>query len=261
MLVHLRQITSYRALLVTWIARDVKIRYKQSALGVAWAILQPLTATLILALVFTRIVSIQPGGSASHILFYYAGMLPWTFFAAGISFGTGSLVSNMHLVTKIYFPREILPLASVAAGLVDFGIASLILVGLVVVYGAAFTSALALVPVALIIQVGFTTALVLAGSAVNVFFRDVRFIVPLATQLLMYLSPVIYPSTFVPERWRDIYMLNPIAVVIEIYRAAVDASSLPSPQSIITALVVTVLLLAGAYAYFKRVEPIMADMI
>ena len=260
MLLNFRQLSAYRSLFTTWVARDVKVRYTQSVLGVAWAIVQPLAATLILALVFTRIVRI-PTGDGPHIIFYYAGMLPWTFFATALSFGTTSLVNNMHLVTKIYFPREIIPLASVVAGLVDFAIAALILVGLVIGYRISLTPALALIPIALIVQIGFTTAIVLAGSALNVFFRDVRFIVPLATQLLLYLTPVIYPSSFVPDAWRGVYLLNPMAVVIEIYRAAVGAGAPPAPASIALSTGVTLTLLVAAYLYFKRVEPDMADLI
>ena len=260
MLSDFRRLAAHRTLFTTWIARDIKVRYKQSVLGVAWAIVQPLAATLILALVFTRIVPL-PVGDGPQLVFYYAGMLPWTFFSSALSFGISSLVGNMHLVTKIYFPREIIPLASVAAGLIDFAIAAVILVGLVIVYGASLGAALALTPLALIIQIGFTTAIVLAGSALNVFFRDVRFVVPLATQLLLYLTPVIYPASFVPEAWRGVYLLNPMAVVIEIYRAAVGAGAPPPPASIAISLAATLTLLIAAYAYFKRVEPSMADMI
>ena len=261
MVANIKRLTAYHALFATWVARDIRVRYKQSLLGIAWAILQPLAATLILALVFTRIVPL-PTGDGPHLVFYYSGMLAWTFFAAALSFGIGSLVSNMHLVTKVYFPREIIPLASVAAGLVDFAIAASILAGLVLVYRAPVTPAIALVPIALVIQVAFTTALVLAGSALNVFYRDVRFVVPLATQLLFFLTPVIYPVSFVPEAWRSVYLLNPMAVVIEIYRAAVGAVPAPPPAPSIALSIGTALaLLAAGYATFKRVEPDMADMI
>lgn len=261
MVAHLKQLSASRTLFFTWIVRDIKVRYKQSLLGASWAVVQPLASALILALIFSRIVPVDLGGRTPTLIFYYAGMLPWTFFSNSLSLGTNSLISNMHLVTKIYFPREIIPLSSVVASLLDLAIASSILVVLIVIEGAVISPAVALLPIALIIQVAISTAFVLAGSAFGVFYRDVRFIVPLATQLLLYLTPVIYPVSIVPERLRDLYMLNPMAVVIEIWRASVGATTVPQPYTIAISVGVSLLSVSLAYLYFKRVEPQMADLI
>lgn len=260
MVAYVRELVAYRELLWSWVGREVKVRYKQSLLGVAWAILQPLSATIIMAVVFSFFVRLPTGG-IPYPIFYYSALLPWTFTVTSITLGTESLVRNMHLVTKIYFPREILPLASVLAGLVDLVIASLVLALMFVVYRFAPGPALLLIPVLLLIQVLLTAGVVLLASALNVFYRDIRFIVPLGLQLWMYLTPIIYPVSMVPERLRGIYMLNPMAVLVDAYRRTILAGEWPDPTYLGVAAAVSVCIFLVGYLYFKRAEAVFADII
>ncbi|MGD1994851.1 MAG: ABC transporter permease, partial [Anaerolineae bacterium] len=207
MLAHIRELVSYRELLWSWVVRDIKVRYKQSVLGIAWAILQPLSATLLFAVVFSRFVRIDTGG-IPYPIFYYSAMLPWTFLSSSISFGVPVLVNNMNLVTKIYFPREILPIAAVAASFVDFLVASVVFIGMMIFYRVTVGVSMLLVPLVVAVQILLTLGVVLAASAVMIRYRDIRFVVPLGLQLWLYATPIIYPLSFVPERFRTIYMLN-----------------------------------------------------
>lgn len=260
MIAYVRELAAYRELLWSWVGREVKVRYKQSLLGAAWAILQPLSATIIMALVFAYFVRLPTGG-IPYPIFYYSALLPWTFTVTSITLGTESLVRNMHLVTKIYFPREILPLASVLAGLVDLSIASVVFVLMMLFYRFPLGPTFLLVPLLLLIQVLLTSGVVLFSSALNVFYRDVRFIVPLGVQLWMYLTPIIYPVDLVPDRFRAIYMLNPMAVLIDGYRRAILYQEWPDPTQLLVATAVSLLVFVLAYAYFKRAEAVFADVI
>jgi lipopolysaccharide transport system permease protein len=214
---HLVTLYHYRDLLWLWTAREIRVRYKQSMLGVAWAIVQPLTLTIVFTLVFSQLVRVDTGG-VPYPIFAYAALVPWTFFATSLSFGIPSLVNNLNLVTKIYFPREVLPLASVCAALLDYAIASLIFGGMLVVYRIWPGAHLLWVVPLLLVQAILTIGITLLGSAVIVFFRDVRFVVPLLTQLWMYATPIIYPVDLVPERLRPYYFVNPMAGIIDGYR-------------------------------------------
>jgi lipopolysaccharide transport system permease protein len=260
MLASIRELLQYRELLWRWVVRDIKVRYKQSVLGVAWAIIQPLSATLLFAVVFSRFVPVPTDG-IPHAIFYYSAMLPWTFFASSISFGVPSLVNNMNLVTKIYFPREILPIASVAACFVDFVIASIVYVAMMLIYQISIGWGLLLVPVIVAIQVLLILGIVLLSSAVMVFYRDVRFIVPLGVQLWLYATPVIYPVSLIPEHLRFLYMLNPMAGIIDAYRTVLLSGELPSLEYLLLACLVSMVLFVGAYRFFKRVEMGFADVI
>jgi lipopolysaccharide transport system permease protein len=257
---HLLSLYSYRDLLALWTAREVRVRYKQSVLGIAWAVLQPLALTVIFTLVFSRLVRIDTG-DVPYPVFAYTALVPWTFFATSISFGVPSLVNNMNLVSKIYFPREVLPLASIGAALLDFAIAFLIFLLMLAVYRLSLAwYALWLIPL-LATQVILTIGVVLIGSAVIVFFRDVRFVVPLVVQVWMYASPVIYPVDLVPEPLQALYFLNPMAGIIDGYRRALLMGEAPRPTALLTAAIVSLLLLLVGYALFKRVEPLFADLI
>ena len=260
MLSHIRELFLYRELLGMWVVRNIKVRYKQSLLGVAWAILQPLSATIIMAIVFSRFIRVSTEG-IPHPIFYYSAMLPWTFSASSISFGTSCLVSNMNLVTKIYFPREILPISAVLASFVDFSIASVIFIGMIVLYQVPVGLSWLWVPVLLLIQVLLTLGIVLFASALNVFYRDIRFVVPLGMQLWMYLTPIIYPLSQVPPRFRSLYMLNPMAGLIDSYRRIVLQARWPDVTYLSTAAVVSVIVFLLAYVYFKRAEAVFADLI
>lgn len=249
-----------RELLWVWTLREIRIRYKQSLLGLAWAILQPLAFTAVFTFVFTWLVPIDTG-AFPYPLFAYVAVLPWTFFANGVSFGTQSLVSNMGLVTKASFAREILPLASVGAALVDLAAGSTILAALMLVYGFVPGSASVWLPALLAMQVLLVAGIALAGAATMVFFRDTRFVIPLALQVWMYVTPVIYPIDRVPEAIRPLYYLNPMVGIIDGYRRVLLENVAPRTDALATsALVVTVVLLVG-YPLFKRLEPRFADAI
>jgi lipopolysaccharide transport system permease protein len=260
MINHLRELWHYRELLWSWTGREIKVRYKQSLLGAAWAIVQPLGTALIFTVVFARFIRVPTDG-IPYPIFSYAALLPWTFFATSVSLATDSLVRNMNLVTKIYFPREILPIASVLAGLLDFAIAAIVFVGMAIYYHVAFSWSVVLVPILLIIQIILTLGVVLLASALNVFYRDVRFIIPLGLQLWMYLTPIIYPLSLVPERYRTIYLLNPMAGLIESYRRIIVQGEMPVLAQIAPAALVSFLLFLLAYAYFKQAEQVFADII
>jgi len=251
---------SYRELLYTIAARDVKVRYKQSVLGAVWAILQPLSLMLIFTVVFSKFARIPTNG-IPYPIFSYCAVLPWTFFATSLAFAIPSLVNNITLVTKIYFPREIFPIAAVGASCFDFAIASLVFVGMMIYYHVAASVALLMVPVLLAIQILLTLGLAFAASALNVFFRDIRYLVPLAVQIWMFLSPVIYPLSMVPERYRLIYSLNPMAVLLAGYRSLILAGTMPSLPLLGLAAGISVGLFVVSYAIFKKLEPRFADVI
>lgn len=250
----------HRDLLLNWTLREIRVRYKQSFLGIAWAVLQPLSATIILTLVFSYFLHVPTGG-VPQPLFYYAAMLPWTLLAGAVSFGVTSLVNNIHLVKTIAFPREILPLATLLVSLVDFLVAALIFVAMAAAYRVPMGSTWLWVPGLLLVQLVLTAGVVLYASAVTVFYRDVRFVVPLALQLWMYLSPVIYPIALVPDGWRRWYMLNPMAGLIDSYRSVTLLGRAPDAFPLVAAALTSSALFVFAYRYFKRVEADFADLI
>lgn len=259
-MVHLVTLGQYRDLLWLWAAREVRVRYKQSLLGVAWAILQPVALTVVFTLVFSLMVRVDTGG-VPYPIFAYTALVPWTFFATSLSFGIPSLVNNMNLVTKIYFPREVLPLASIGAAFVDFLAASAVFLGMLVVYGVwPGAHALWIIPL-LGIQIVLTIGVTLLGSATIVFFRDVRFVLPLIVQVWMYATPVIYPVELVPEHLQPFYFLNPMAGIIDGYRRSLLLGQAPQTTALLSSVIISSLLLVAGYAYFKRVEPLFADLI
>jgi lipopolysaccharide transport system permease protein len=256
----LTELLQYRDLLWLWTLREVQVRYKQSLLGVAWAILQPLALTVIFTVVFSRLVKVDTG-DIPYPIFAYVALVPWTFFATSLSFGIASLVNNMNLVTKIYFPREILPLASIGAALLDFLIAALIVGGMMIAYRVPVgVNALWVLPL-LGVQITLSVGVVLIGAAVLVFFRDMRFVIPLLVQVWMYASPIIYPVDLVPERLQNLYFLNPMAGVIDGYRRALLLNQPPRLDALALGLAVSAVLLALGYWFFKRSEPLFADLI
>jgi lipopolysaccharide transport system permease protein len=260
MVKELRELAGYRDLLWLWSLREVRVRYKQSLLGAAWAVLQPLVLTLVFTLVFSRLVKVDTG-DIPYPIFAYVALVPWTFFATSLSFGIPSLVNNMNLVTKIYFPREILPIASVGAAFVDFLMAALVLAGLMLVYGYYPTvQSLWVVPL-LLLQIALSIAVTLLGSALIVFQRDIRFVIPLLTQIWMYATPIIYPVDLVPEQWQRLYFLNPMAGIIDGYRRALLEGLPPRLDAVAIGTAVTLFLLVSGYYFFKRAEPVFADLI
>ena len=256
----LRGLWQYRDLFYTLTVHRIKVRYKQSLLGLAWAILQPLSLMLIYTVIFSVIARVSSEG-APYAVFAYAALLPWTFFSSALTNATQGLVNHSQLVTKVYFAREILPLTYVSAALFDFCIASLFLVALFFYYGVRLTAyALWAIPILVLLTL-LATALSLIFSVIQVRFRDVGVAMPLLLQLWMFASPVVYPLSAVPQRWRALYVLNPMVGVIENFRRAVLQGVEPDFQSLGVSMVIAAVVLPLAYLYFKRVEATMADII
>lgn len=256
----LRDLWGYRDLLyfLTW--RDVKVRYKQTVLGAAWAVLQPLFTTLIFTLIFGRLAGL-PSDGIPYPVFFYAGLLPWTFFANAVTSSSNSLVGSAGLITKIYFPRMIIPAAAVAAGAVDFAIAFVILVGMLLYYGIAPSwGLLMLLPLVIILMLA-ALGVGMWLSALNVKYRDIRFALPFIVQLWMFASPVIYPASMLPEKWRWVFNVNPMTGVIEGFRAALlHNKGFDWPALAFSAAVTIVALVYAAYA-FRRMERSFADVV
>jgi lipopolysaccharide transport system permease protein len=250
----------YRELVYTLTAHRIRVRYKQSLLGVSWAILQPLSLMLIYTVVFSLFAR-MPSEGKPYAVFAYTALLPWTLFSTALTNATIGLVSNAQLVTKVYFPREILPLSYVLAAVVDFVVASSVLVGLLIWYDVRLTpQALWAVPLVLVLTV-FVTGLALVMSAVQVVFRDVGVAMPLLLQLWMFASPVVYPLSAVPERFQGVYQLNPMVGVIESFRRVVLDGVAPDWGTLGVATAVSLLVLAAGYAFFKHREATLADVI
>jgi lipopolysaccharide transport system permease protein len=257
---HLGKLYQYRELLWMWALREIKVRYKQSVLGAAWAVLQPVALMIVLTVVFSFFAR-MPTGGVPYPIFSYTALLPWTFLSTSIAFAVPSMINNMNLVSKIYFPREILPLGSLIAALLDFLIASFVFLGLLVFYRVPASLNMLWVPLLLAIQIALTSGIVLFLSALIVSFRDLRFVVPLGVQIWMYGSPVIYPTSLVPERFRSLYMLNPMAGLIDSYRSVVLYGNAPNLPDLIPSALISASLLVSAYMYFKRSEVRFADII
>jgi len=247
-------------LLLAWAFRIIRSRYQQSLLGGLWAILQPAATVIIFTIIFTQIIPIDTRGT-SYVLFSAVAMIPWTFFSSSITDMVGSLVENMNLVIKIYFPRQILPMAAMMARLVDFAIAAVMLIILMLIYRAPiFPQGLILLPVVVLIQMALALGIGLVGAALNVFYRDIKHIIGLVIQIWFYASPVIYPVERVPERFRDLYALNPMVGVISAYRNILLYEQMPDQTLWISAAVALVVLIFG-YWFFQRVEFQFADVV
>jgi lipopolysaccharide transport system permease protein len=255
----LKELWEYRELLYFLVWRDIKVRYKQTALGAAWAILQPVLTMLVFTVFFGRLAKV-PSDGIPYPVFVYAALLPWQLFAFALTESANSLVGNQNLIKKVYFPRLVVPLAAVLAGLMDFGIAFLVLLALMLYYGIVPGFAIAVLPLFLLLAVATALSVGLWLSALNVQFRDVRYTIPFLTQFWMFATPVAYPSSLVPERWRAWYGLNPMAGVVEGFRwALLGKSGSPGPLLCVSGLMV-VLLLIGGLAYFRRMEATFADV-
>src|SRR6185295_3312602 len=257
----LTKLWQYRDLLYTLSAHRVKVRYKQSVLGILWALLQPLSMMLIFTFIFSIIARMSPEGAPSYAIFVYAALLPWNYFSSGVGNATNSLVSHSQFVTKVYFPREILPVTYVIAALFDFLVAATLLVGLMIYYQVRPTAnALYAVPIIVILTM-FSLAMSFFFSATQVRIRDVGVAVPLLLQLWMFATPIIYPLSAVPRRLLPIYELNPMVGVIENFRAVILRVGPPDLQSLLVSAIVSIVLLFASYIYFKHIEATMADVI
>jgi len=256
----LKDIWAYRELLffLTW--RDVKVRYKQTALGAAWAILQPLFMMIIFTIFFGRLAGVASAG-IPYPLFALAGLVPWTFFSNAITASGNSLVGSANLITKVYFPRLIVPAAAMLAGLVDFLLAFLMLVILMIYYRVGLGPWAVMVPVFLFLLVLFTLGFTMATSASNVFYRDVSPVVQIALQLWLYLTPVAYPLAVVPERFRLFFVMNPLSAIVEGFRSAVVFNRAPDwTLTLISASIIAAVFVSAAIM-FKRMDKYFADVI
>jgi homopolymeric O-antigen transport system permease protein len=255
----LAELWEYRELLYFLIWRDVKVRYKQTVLGAAWAIIQPFFTMVVFTLFFGLLAKL-PSNGLPYPVFYYSALLPWLYFAGAVQEATNAMTANRSVITRVYFPRLILPLAAVLSPLVDFAVAFTLLLGMMLVYGLVPGPLALLLPLFLLLAVATALAMGLWLAALNAVYRDVRYVVPFLIQLWMFASPVVYPSSLVPEPWRWLYGLNPMAGVIEGFRWALLGQgnpTLPLGMSIVSVLVA---LVAGLF-YFRRVEGTIVDLV
>ena len=257
---HLSRLVEYRDLLYTLSVHRISVRYKQTSLGLLWAVLQPLLMMLIFTVVFS-VLAKMPSDGTPYALFAYSALLPWTFFSTSVTNATNSLVTHTQLITKVYFPREILPATYVIAGLFDVAVGFLVLLGLMSWYHVPLSmQAWNLLPLlGLLATWIFAVSLVLA--AVQVRFRDIGVALPVLVQALMFASPVIYPLSAVPVSWRAWYLLNPMAGIVASFRDILLRQAPPDPHPLRVAVLVTVVALPAAYLFFKRAEATMADLI
>lgn len=256
-----REIWTFRELLWQLAIREVRVRYKQTVLGVTWAILQPFSMMVVFTIFFGRLAQL-PSDGVPYPLFYFSALVPWSFFAGTLSAATNSLTNEASLLTKVAFPRGVVPLASLLGASLDFAIAMVILGGMLIFYGVAPNSAWILLPFLLAVQVIFTLGAGFFLSALNVTYRDVRYAIPLLLQLWLYATPIVYPLSLVPPSLRFWYVLiNPMAILIDGYRAALLHGKRPDLVLMTLAAIVAVTVCVGAYAYFRRAERKFADII
>ncbi len=255
-----RELWDYRDLFyfLTW--RDIKVRYKQTALGAAWAVLQPFLTMVAFSLFFGSLAGISSGG-VPYPVFAFAALVPWTFFATAVALASNSLVEQEGIIAKVYFPRLIVPAAAVLACLVDFAIAFVVLIGMMLVYGIVPSLAVLTLPFFVALAAITALAVGLWLSALNVVYRDVRYVIPFLVQLWLFVSPVAYPSSLVPEPWDAIYGLNPMAGVIEGFRWALLGGSEPPGMMLVVSVLVVAALLVGGLLYFRRMERSFADVV
>lgn len=258
---HIGELWTYRELLLFLTWRDVRVRYKQTVLGGMWAILQPVAAMVIFTVFFNRLAGIQPDSDVPYPLWSYAGLLPWTLFSQGLTRASESLVVNERLVTKVYFPRLILPLSAASSALVDTLVASVVYVGLMIAYGIRPGVEILWAPLLVVLCLVTTLGFGLWLSALNALYRDVRHIVPFAIQLFLFVTPVVYPATLVPERFQILYGLNPMCGVVYGFRWCVlGVGEGPTPMFWVSVAVSVALLLTGA-VFFRRMEREVADRV
>nr|WP_319540038.1 ABC transporter permease [uncultured Methanospirillum sp.] len=256
---NIRELWEYRELLFSFISRDVKIRYKQTALGCMWAIIQPLFMMAIFTLFFGKLAK-MPSDGIPYPLFSYAALIPWTLFAESLTRSTMSMVNNANIMTKIYFPRLIMPISGVLSPLVDFVIAFCILIVMMGYYGFAPTTSIIFLPLFIILAILTSLSVGLWLSALNVKYRDFQYTIPFLIQLWLFSSPIAYSSSIIPDQYRILYGLNPMAGVIEGFRWVLLGSSPPEAMILVSSGVVFLLLIGGLF-YFKKMEQYFADVV
>jgi len=257
---NLRDLWEYRELLYFLIWRDVKVRYKQTVLGAAWAIIQPFFTMVVFSLFFGKLAKV-PSDDIPYPIFSYAALVPWTFFANGLSQSSTSLVASANLIQKVYFPRLVVPISAVISGGVDFVLAFVVLLGMMFFYGIVPTWNVVWLPLLLLLALVTSLGVGLWLTAMNVQFRDVRYAVPFLVQAWMFATPIAYPSSLLDEPWRTLYGINPMAGVVEGFRwALLGTETAPGPIVLVSALVAVTLLISGAF-YFRRMEKTFADVV
>lgn len=256
----MREFWGFRELFVALTLKEIKIRYKQTILGAAWAILQPGALTLIFWIIFGVFLKVD-SGSVPYPIFAYSALLPWTFFATALSFGALSVVNNGSLVTKVYFPREMLPLSSIGAAFFDFMMASLVFIPLLIFYKIEVTAAILFVPLVILSILLLTTGIALVLATFNVLWRDIRFVLPLLLQIWLYITPVIYSADSIPQKFKFLYFVNPLAPLIETFRRVTVTGQTPRLFDLTFAIGVSLIFFALGFWFFKNRERIFADVI
>jgi lipopolysaccharide transport system permease protein len=254
------ELWQFRELLYFFVWRDIKVRYKQTVVGIAWAVLQPFLTMLVFTLFFARLAHLPVDGMPAAI-FYYSALLPWMYFSASLLNATNTIVENQRVITKVYFPRLVLPLSAIFSGLVDFGISFLMFVVMMIYFGVQPTVSIIYFPLFLLLALLTALGVGLWLAALNAIYRDVRYVVPFLVQFWMFASPVVYPSSIVPERWRWLYGLNPMAGVIEGFRWSLTGHGEPPGRMLIASSLMVLAILAGGLAFFQRMETTIADVV
>jgi len=255
-----RELWAARELLYFFVWRDVKIRYKQTAIGAAWAVIQPFMTMMVFSLFFGKLAKMDSHG-LPYPIFYYSALLPWMYFSGALQNATGVVVEQQRVITKVYFPRLVLPLSAVASGLLDFCISFAVFLVMMAWYRILPGRALFLFPVFLLLALATALGVGLWLSALNAIYRDVRYVVPFLAQFWLFASPVAYPSSLIPERWRWLYGLNPMAGVIEGFRWALTGHGQPPSGLLAVSGAMVLLLVAGGVAYFQKMEGTIADVV
>ncbi len=265
---NLADLWHYRELIYFLIWRDLKVRYKQTLLGASWAILQPFLTMVVFTIFFGRLAKI-PSDNVPYPIFSYTGLLPWTLFTKAITDAGRSLVANRAMITKIYFPRLVIPMASVLSGVVDFALAFVVLIGMMLYYNSAWggeysfvvTRAVLALPLFLLLALITALGVSLWLAALNVIYRDINYILPFLTQFWLFVTPIAYPASMVPEKWRLLYALNPMAGVVEGFRwALLNTDTAPGPMLLVSTTIALIVLVSGLF-YFRRMERDFADLV
>jgi lipopolysaccharide transport system permease protein len=259
-LIDFRELRHYRDLFYFLVLREIQVRYKQTVLGGLWAVLQPFLTMVVFSLFLGKLAKV-PSDGVPYPIFAFAALVPWTYFSNALGFAGNSLVNNQDFISKVYFPRIAIPAAPIIGWLLDFGIALIVLFGMMAVYGLAPTSYALLFPLLTLLMVFTAAGVGMWLAALNVQYRDFRYVVPFLIQLWMFVSPVVYPMSMVPDRFRVVYALNPMAGIIEGFRSALLGTT-AFPWSVVgVSTGVSILMLIGGLAYFRKVERVFADVV
>ncbi len=255
-----KELWEYRELFYFFVWRDIKVRYKQTVIGAAWAVIQPFFTMVVFSIFFGKLAKI-PSDNLPYPIFAYSALVPWTYFANSLTNSTNTMVANQQVITKVYFPRVILPVSAVLSGLLDFAIAFAVLIAMMLFYGIYPTANMVFLPLFALLTIATALAVGFWTSAANAIYRDVRYIVPFLAQFWLFASPIAYPSSLVPGKWRILYGLNPMAGVIEGFRWALLGKGEPPGPMLAVSVFIVVVMFTGGIIYFQRMEGTIADVI